>query len=93
MMTLRCRNCGDVKQSPREYPDPHCSTCATTDRDTQKAFAAANPDATDAQIIHAGRQALLARAHHAHRNFVDPRAHAAQRGMPSEDRRGDMRGR
>lgn len=88
-MTSTCSNCGATKD-PAHYADNYCPTCTARMNEAAQHFAAENPNASQSDILYAGRQALLQRAHHAHRNFVDPRGFAAGRGMipipPQTDR-------
>jgi uncharacterized Zn finger protein (UPF0148 family) len=73
MLTASCRNCGFPKE-PANYGDNFCPTCTTSRREAEQHFAAENPKASESDILYAGRQALMARAHHASRNFTDPRS-------------------
>lgn len=80
MMTSNCHTCGFPKE-PANYADPYCPACTTLKREGEQHHAAENPNATESEILYAGRCALRQRAHHAHRNFVDPRGFGATRGM------------
>ena len=89
MLTAYCRNCGGPKE-PSEYAANTCGTCTTTRLEAEQAFAAEHKDAPESDILYAGRQALLNRAHHANRNFTDPRGFSASRGMlPTPPNAGD----
>jgi uncharacterized Zn finger protein (UPF0148 family) len=80
MLTATCRNCGTPKDRAN-YGDNYCPTCTTVQREREQGFAAENPEASQSDIIRAGKTALAERAHTAHRNFVDPRAFSSTRGI------------
>lgn len=56
-----------------EIANTNCRACQTSFNEAAQHFAAENPNAAQSDILYAGRQAMLSRAHTAHRNFVDPR--------------------
>lgn len=89
MLTAYCQNCGAPKE-PSEYSANTCGSCKTTRLEAEQAYAAEHKDASESDILYAGRQALLQKAHHAHKNFQDPRGFSASRGMiPIPPVRGD----
>lgn len=90
MLKSYCNNCGGSKE-PANYSAINCAGCETLSKEAQQAFAAEHKDASESDILYAGRMALTQRAHHAHRNFLDPRQFSAGRGMipiPPPDKRG-----
>ena len=78
--TATCRVCG-ANKNPEDYSANECAACRTMKIGAETAFREANPEASESDVLYAGRVALNGRAHHAHRNFVDPRQHASVRGM------------
>lgn len=90
-----CQNCGGPK-SMGEYGDPRCGSCEQIRTEAMQHFAAENTEKikkgelSESDILYAGRQALLQRAHHANRNYTDPRQFSAARGMiPTPPQSGD----
>lgn len=89
MLTATCRNCGQPKDAAN-YADNYCPACTSRKNEAEQHVRAEHPNASISDVLYAGRQALLQRAHTAHRNFVDPRGFSASRGMipipPQTDR-------
>jgi len=79
VLSSYCQTCGASKE-PANYADNYCPACTSLRREAEQAFAAENPEASESDILYAGRQALSQRAHHANRNFTDPRAFSSGRG-------------
>lgn len=73
MLTSHCKNCGAAKS---DYQALYCDPCTDTMQKGQAAHKEANPEATQSEILYAGRAALMTTAHNAHKNFVDPRLHS-----------------
>jgi hypothetical protein len=90
MLTATCGNCGRPKDAAH-YGDVYCPDCTSAKREAEQHFAAEHTGAPEGDILYAGRQALMVRAHTANRNFTDPRQFSATRGMiplppPGSDR-------
>lgn len=82
-MTSHCQNCGAPKE-PANFRDNYCPSCTQLDVEAQQHFAAENPNATQSDILYAGRQARLARAMRPGNNYMDPRNFSAsRRGLPT----------
>jgi hypothetical protein len=79
-LTSMCRICGNPKPT-NEFALNECSNCAEHGRVAGAAFAAANPEASQDQILYAERMAKQARAHMSRKNYVDPRTFSASTGM------------
>jgi hypothetical protein len=56
-----------------EIANTNCNACTTLQNEAMQGFAAEHPDASQSDILYAGRMALMSRGHTAHRNYTDPR--------------------
>lgn len=78
MMSSYCGWCGGPKE-PADYAADMCATCKTRRSEAMQHFKVEHPEASESDVLYAGRQSLMQRAHTAHRNFVDPRDFSAVR--------------
>jgi hypothetical protein len=79
-LTSSCFNCGAPKTDFVAERCPNCTTHYTT---TMANYRKENPDASDSEVLYAGRTALMQLAHSANRNFLDPRLHS-RLGRPAD---------
>ena len=89
MLTATCFTCGAPKDQAH-YADTNCPDCELARASAMKDFTEKNPDASNSDVLYAGRQALMQRSHSARRSFISPGAFSATRGMipvpPQTDR-------
>ena len=71
MQTATCPICYGSK-TPTEYSQNTCTGCSTHRAECEKTFSSAHPDATESEILYAGRMALEQRRASAQQKFVNP---------------------
>jgi len=68
-----CRNCGTPYTTVSEMSALHCNGCEEKRKAAIQFHKDKNPEASESDLLYAGREALIRAAHHPRQTFISPR--------------------